>query len=46
MEASGQLHALASLPPGKEPQYQLDRRLGGPQSWSGLLVFMKAVLIT
>jgi hypothetical protein len=35
MEASGQLHALAALPPGKEPQYPLDRRLGGLQSWSG-----------
>jgi hypothetical protein len=23
-----------ALPPGKEPQYPLDRRLGGPQSWS------------
>jgi len=22
-------------PPGKEPQYPMDRRLGGPQSWSG-----------
>jgi hypothetical protein len=31
----GQLHAPAALPPGKEPRYQLDRRLGGPQSWSG-----------
>jgi hypothetical protein len=24
-----------SLPPGKDPQYPLDRNLGGPQSWSG-----------
>jgi hypothetical protein len=33
---SGQLHTLASLPPGKKPPwYQLDMRLGGPQSWSG-----------
>jgi hypothetical protein len=30
MEMSGQLHA-----PGKRPQYQLNRRLGGPQSRSG-----------
>jgi len=22
-------------PQGKKPQYQLDRRLDGPQSWSG-----------
>jgi hypothetical protein len=22
------------LPPGKDPRYSLDRRLGGPQSWS------------
>jgi len=29
---SGQLLALAALPPGKEPQYPLDRRLGGPQN--------------
>jgi hypothetical protein len=31
----GQLHALAVLPPRKEPWYPLNRRLGGPQSWSG-----------
>jgi hypothetical protein len=24
------------LPPGKSPRYSLDRRLGGPQSQSGL----------
>jgi hypothetical protein len=35
MEVSGQLHALAALPLGKEPPYPLDRRLGGPQSRSG-----------
>jgi hypothetical protein len=38
MEVSGQLHAPASLPlptQGKSPWYPLDRRLGGPQSWSG-----------
>jgi hypothetical protein len=35
MEVSGQLHAPAALPPGKEPWYPLDRRLGGPQSCSG-----------
>jgi hypothetical protein len=35
MEVSGQLHALAYLPPGKEPLVTLDRRLGGPQSRSG-----------
>jgi len=35
---SGQLHAPATSPPGKEgksPWYPLDRRLGGPQSHSG-----------
>jgi hypothetical protein len=32
---SGQIHAPAILPPGKEPLYPLDRRLGGPQSQSG-----------
>jgi hypothetical protein len=35
MEMSDQLHAPAALPPGKEPQYPLDRRLGGLQSRSG-----------
>jgi hypothetical protein len=37
MEVSNQLHALASLPPGKEknPLYPLDRMLGGPQGRSG-----------
>jgi len=37
MEVSGQLHALATLPQGKEPsppRYLLDRRLDGPQSRS------------
>jgi hypothetical protein len=29
MEVSGQLHAPATLPQGKCPWYQLDRRLGG-----------------
>jgi len=31
MYVSGQLHDPAALPPGKEPRYSLDRRLGGPQ---------------
>jgi hypothetical protein len=35
MEVSGQLHAPALYPQGKKPWYQLDRRLGGPQSQSG-----------
>jgi hypothetical protein len=35
VEVSGQLHATAALPPGKEPRYPLDRRLGGLQRWSG-----------
>jgi hypothetical protein len=30
MEVSGQAHFAAAL-----PGYPLDRRLGGPQSWSG-----------
>jgi hypothetical protein len=34
MELSGQLHALAALTPGKQSQYPLARRLGGPQSRS------------
>jgi hypothetical protein len=33
--SAGQLHAPAALPPGKEPRYPLDKRLGGPQSRSG-----------
>jgi hypothetical protein len=32
---SGQLHAPAALPPGKNPLNPLDRRLGGLQSRSG-----------
>jgi len=33
---SSQCHAPVALYPwGKDPQYPLDRRLGGPQSWSG-----------
>jgi hypothetical protein len=35
MEVSGQIHAPAALPPGKEPWYPLDRRPGEPQSRSG-----------
>jgi hypothetical protein len=35
MEVSGQLHAPAALPPGKDPWYPLGRRLGGTQSRSG-----------
>jgi len=34
MEVTGQLHALTTLSLGNEPQYWLDRRLGGPQSHS------------
>jgi hypothetical protein len=33
---NGQLHAPAVLPRAKGPRYPLDRRLGGPQSRSGL----------
>jgi hypothetical protein len=35
MEVSGQLHAPAALPPGKDLLYPWDRRLGGPQSRAG-----------
>jgi len=35
MEVSGQLHAPVALIPRKEPQYSLDRRLGGLQSRLG-----------
>jgi hypothetical protein len=34
MEVSGQLHTRPLYPQGKSPWYPLDRRLGGPQSWS------------
>jgi hypothetical protein len=30
VEVSGQPHAPAALPPGKSPQYPLNRMLGGP----------------
>jgi len=33
MEASGQLHTPVTLPPGKSPQFPMDRRLSGPCSW-------------
>jgi hypothetical protein len=35
MEVSGQIHAPAALPQGKNLRYPLDRRLGGPQIRSG-----------
>jgi len=35
MGVSDQLHAPAALPPGKEPSYTLDRKLGGPRSQPG-----------
>jgi hypothetical protein len=35
MEVSGQVHTLATLPLGKEPQDPLNRRLGGAQSQCG-----------
>jgi hypothetical protein len=34
MEVNGQLHDPAALPLGKETSYTLDRKLGGPHSWS------------
>jgi hypothetical protein len=37
MEVSGQFHEPTALPPGKSPQYPLDRWLGGPQSLPGRL---------
>jgi hypothetical protein len=33
---SDQLQAPAAVSQGKSPWYPLDRRLDGPQSWSGL----------
>jgi hypothetical protein len=37
MEASGQLHSLTALRPGKEPPYPLDRKMGGPPQYSTIL---------
>jgi hypothetical protein len=36
MEASGKFHAPAALSRGNSPSNPLDRRPGGPKSWSGL----------
>jgi len=38
MEVGGQRHSLAALPSGKEPRHPLNRKLGGPHSWSRLYV--------
>jgi hypothetical protein len=35
MEVSGQVHTQPLYHQGTIPLYTLDRRLGGPQSWSG-----------
>jgi hypothetical protein len=35
MEVSGQLQAPAAVAHGINTQYSLNRRLSGPQSWSG-----------
>jgi hypothetical protein len=35
MDVSGQLHAPATLHPGKDPRYSLDRRPGETQGRSG-----------
>jgi hypothetical protein len=34
LDWSGKIHTPAALPPEKELQYPLDRRLGGPQRYS------------
>lgn len=36
MEVSGQLHVMATLPPGKDTRCPLNRSLGGFYSWTGL----------
>jgi hypothetical protein len=44
MEEGGQLHAPVALPPGKEPLYPLDRRLGatcGELIQNGLIKIIK-----
>ena len=35
MKVSGQVRAPAALSPGNDPGIELNRELGGPQSWSG-----------
>jgi hypothetical protein len=35
MAVVSQLHAPNAKPPEKSPRYSLDRRLGGPPTWSG-----------
>jgi hypothetical protein len=40
MEVSGQLHPTAALPPEKEPRYELERRLCGPQTVFGYSVWI------
>jgi hypothetical protein len=35
MEESGQTHTMATLSLGKNPPYPLERKIGGPQHWSG-----------
>jgi len=45
MEASGQLHASAALPPRKRPQYPMYRRLPGPQN-QGYITYLLTHLLT
>jgi len=35
MKVTVQYHALATLLPGREPQYPFNMRLGGTQNWYG-----------
>jgi len=35
MEVSGHFHAIAALPPGKEPLFPIGKEVGGLQSRSG-----------
>jgi hypothetical protein len=44
MEVSGHLHIPAAYPWGQSLQYPLDRRLDGPQSWSGYYAVEKSLL--
>jgi hypothetical protein len=45
MGVSGRRHAPATLYPREmDPRYPLDRKLGGPQSWSGTEVRWKILL--
>jgi len=44
MHVCGQSHTPPALPLGKMPEYQLNRRLDGPEIWPGRPVEVKNLL--